>query len=143
MRLSELFLLGYAAFSEHPDWQSFENEQDGEPVFVRDEETLSGEGLTDGEWKNSYISRRVDWKRAYCKMHVFSDSKAEAVMKGDTRSNRNDIAGQSMDIERHVCPVNTSVPILHKLQEFMSEAGLAPESFPDRIIFASMFNDIK
>ena len=65
-------------------------------------------------------------------MHVFSDSKAEAVMKGDTRNNRNDIAGQSMDIERHVCPVNTSVPILHKLQEFMSEAGLAPESFPDQ-----------
>ena len=54
---------------------------------------------------------------------------------------RNDTAGQSIDIEWHVCP-GTSVQILHKPQVFMSETGHAPESFPDRIILASMFNDI-
>ena len=32
--------------------------------------------------------------------------------------------------------------ILHKRHEFMSETGHAPENFPDKIIFAIMFNDI-
>ena len=43
---------------------------------------------------------------------------------------------------RHACLGGTSVQILHILQVFMSEAGHEPESFPDRIFFASMFNDI-
>ena len=47
-----------------------------------------------------------------------------------------------MDIEWHVRPGDTSVHLLHKLQEFMLETGHAPESFPDKIIFVSMFNDI-
>ena len=59
----------------------------------------------------------------------------------ESSKNRNDIAGQSIDIEWHVCP-GTSVQILHKLQVFMSETGHVPESFPDRIIFVSMFNCI-
>ena len=45
-------------------------------------------------------------------------------------------------IEWHVCSGDTSVQILHKLQEFMSEIGRVPESFPDIMIFTSMFNDI-
>ena len=34
------------------------------------------------------------------------------------------------------------VKILHKLHELTSKIGHAPESVPDRIIFASMLNDI-
>ena len=45
-----------------------------------------------------------------------------------------DIADQSMDIVWHVCPGDTPVQILHKLQEFMSETEHAPESFPDKIM---------
>ena len=63
-------------------------------------------------------------------------------MQGDKCRNRNDIAGQSMDIEWHVWLGDMSLQILHKLQEFMSETGPVPESFPDRIIFAGLFNDI-
>ena len=62
-------------------------------------------------------------------------------MKSDSCKNRNDTAGQSIDIEWHVCRGDTSVQILHQQQEFMCETGHAPESCPDRIIFASMFND--
>ena len=51
---------------------------------------------------------------------------------------RNDFAGQTIQVEWHLCLVQ----ILHKLQEFMSETRQAPESFPGRIIFASVFNDI-
>ena len=62
--------------------------------------------------------------------------------ESDNCENRNDIAGQSVDIELHVRAGDTSVQILQKLQGFMSETGHAPESFPDRIILASMFNDL-
>ena len=40
-----------------------------------------------------------------------------------------------------MCLCDTLVQVLHKLQAFMSERHEL-ESFPDRIIFASMFNDI-
>ena len=56
-------------------------------------------------------------------------------MISDTCKNRNDVACQSMNIERHVCPADTSVQILYKLQAFMLEAGHEAESFPDKIIF--------
>ena len=62
------------------------------------------------------------------------EHKAEAAMKSDNCQNRNDIAGQTIQIEWHVCLGDTS--------EFTSETGYAPVGFPDRIIFASMFNDI-
>ena len=55
--------------------------------------------------------------------------------------NRHDIAGQLMEIDWHVCLGDSSVQQLQKLQLFMSETGQAPWSFPDRIIFASMFNN--
>ena len=42
--------------------------------------------------------------------------KAETVVKGDNCKNRNDIAGQSIDIEWHMCLGDTSVQLLHKLQ---------------------------
>ena len=62
-------------------------------------------------------------------------------MKSACCKNRNDIAGRSIDIERHVCPGDTSVQLLHQLQELMSETSHAPGSFQDTIIFASMVND--
>ena len=40
-----------------------------------------------------------------------------------------------------VCSGGASLRILHQLQNSMSESG-PPESFPDRILFASMFNNI-
>ena len=70
------------------------------------------------------------------------EQKAGAVLKSDSRKNRKDITGQTIDIEWHVRPGDTSVQIQHMLQEFMFETDHERESFPDRIIFASMFNDI-
>ena len=75
-----------------------ENEQDGEPVIVRDTEPFSDEGLTDGEWKHLLLEESIT-----AQVNVFSDSvfctgpgaldpisasklrekKAEAVMKSD------------------------------------------------------------
>ena len=55
---------------------------------------------------------------------------------------RNDISGQTIKIEWHVCLGGTSVQILHKLQESMSQTGHAPDNFADKIIFSSMFKDI-
>ena len=42
--------------------------------------------------------------------------------------NRNDIAGQSIDIERHLCLGDTSVQMLHKLEVFMLETGHASQT---------------
>ena len=70
------------------------------------------------------------------------EQKAEAVMKSHSCKNRNDMAGQSIDMDWHVCPGNTSVQILQKLEASMSETGHALESDPNRTIFGSMFNDI-
>ena len=64
------------------------------------------------------------------------------VMRSVKCNKRNDIAGQTIETDWHVCPGDTSVQMLHKVQEFMSETGHASESFPDRITYASMFNDI-
>ena len=69
--------------------------------------------------------------------------KAEAGMKsGSLKKNRNAIAGKSIDIEWHVFPSETSVQTVQKLRAFMSGTWRGPEIFLDRIIFASMFNDI-
>ena len=54
----------------------------------------------------------------------------------------NTYAGLSVDIGWHACPGDTSVQMLRRPQEFMSETGHEPESLPDKIIFASMLNDI-
>ena len=50
------------------------SEQDGEPVLLRDEETLSGEGLTDGEWKNHLLLGESIGSMLTAKVHVFADS---------------------------------------------------------------------
>ena len=58
--------------------------------------------------------------------------------------NRRDIVGETVNIERHVClgrhtVADTAKKHLHKI---MSESGHEPESFPDKIIFSSMFSDV-
>ena len=68
--------------------------------------------------------------------------KAEDVMRRESCKNRRDTAGQSIDIEWHVCLGDTSVHMLQKLQVLMSGTGHEPESFPERIVFARMFTDI-
>ena len=70
-----------------------------------------------------------------------AEKKVVEVMKSNSCKNSNDIARQSTDIG-HVCLGDTSVQILQKLGAFMTENRHEPESFPDRIIFASMFNYI-
>ena len=60
-------------------------------------------------------------------------------MKSNRCKNRNDTASQSIDTKWDVCPGVTSLKILPKLKVFMSGTKHEP---PDRIIFASMFNDI-
>ena len=54
--------------------------------------------------------------------------------------NRN--ASQSIHLEWHVCPGDTSVRKLQMLEPFMLETGHEPECFQDKIIFASVFHDI-
>ena len=70
------------------------------------------------------------------------EKKKGRVMEIDSCKNRNNTAGQTIPIEWHVCLGDTSLQILHKLQELMSVTGHARESFPDRIIFATTVNDI-
>ena len=63
-------------------------------------------------------------------------------MKSNNCKRRNDVAGQSIDIERHVCLVDTSVQILQKHNVFMADSGHEFASFSDRTIFENMFHDI-
>ena len=56
------------------------------------------------------------------------EKKAETVMRNYSCKSRIDIAGESIDIEWHVCLGDTSVQILQKLPGFMSETGHALES---------------
>ena len=58
----------------------------------------------------------------------FGEKNAEDGMKSNSCKNK-DIAGQSLDIEWHVCPGATSVQILQELKAFMPETGLERESF--------------
>ena len=94
----------------------------------------SDEGLTDGEWTIHLSLEEPIGSMLIAKVDVFSDSvfstdpgaldllsaskmlekKAGAVMKSDSCKDRNDIAGQSIDIEWHVC--DTSVQLLKKLK---------------------------
>ena len=64
----------------------------------------------------------------------------ESVVNRDTCRHGSDVAGETMSL--HVCLGNTSLKILRKLQQIMSETGHEPESFPGGIILTSMFNDI-
>ena len=60
--------------------------------------------------------------------------KAAAVMQRNSSKHSNDIAGQSHEIEWHVCLGDMSVQILRKLKAVMSETEHEPENFLDRII---------
>ena len=69
-------------------------------------------------------------------------TKAENVVKSDIIIVRRETALQVSRLTLNVtCPDDTSLQIIQKLNAFMSETGQQPESFRDRIIFASMFND--
>ena len=50
--------------------------------------------------------------------------------------------GQSLDIGWHLFPGDNSAQILQKLKVFMLETGHEPDSCPDRINLAGMFNNI-
>ena len=140
----------------------FENRQDGEPSIIRHEKQISDEGLTDDEWKiiYSWKNRLEPWSQQTCmscqtqcsaqflvqwiqiSASKIWEEKAKHGVKSNNGKNRNDICKFVNDIEWHVCLGDMSGQIQQKLQGFMSEAGHEPESFPDRIIFASMLNNI-
>ena len=69
----------------------------------------------------------------------YSEKYAETVMKSNTVIVRTEttLLSPSVDIEWHA-----SVQILQKLKAFMSGTEQQPESSRDRIVFASMFDDI-
>ena len=73
-RVSELFLCKYAGYSEHPDWQSSEHEQDEDPVILRDEETIPRKGLADGEWNHHLLLEEPSGSMLTATVHIFSDS---------------------------------------------------------------------
>ena len=86
------------------------------------------------------------------KVHIFSDSVfftgsgalglTGARMKSGNCTNRNDIAGPSIETGWHVCLGDTTVQILQRIKSFMSENGHEPFNFLDGLVFVSMFNDI-
>ena len=111
----------------------------------------------------SSVTRTADWEHAHCNtacllqlsfctcprafdsvsaFKIFGTERQKQPRRGTVAKYRNHIAGQSIDIEWRLCFGDTSVQTVHMLQEFMSEAGRAAQSFPDRITSASMFNDI-
>ena len=75
-RLSEQFFLEYTDHIEHLYWSFFffENEQDGEPVILRDEEPSSDEDLTDDELRNYLLFEEPNGSMLTAKAHVFPDS---------------------------------------------------------------------
>ena len=108
---------------------------------------------------SSLQSRQGAWSQQ--KLHVFSDSvfcigpgaldeksasdmwkkEAEDATNSNSCKTENDIAGQQIDIGWDVCIGDTSVQILQHLKAFMTKTGNEHDSFLDKIIFASMFND--
>ena len=86
------------------------------------------------------------------KVHIFSDSVfftgsgalglTGARMKSGNCTNRNDIAGPSIETGWHVCLGDTTVQILQRIKSFISENGHEPFNFLDGLIFVSMFHDI-
>ena len=86
------------------------------------------------------------------KVHIFSESVfftgsgalglTSARMKSGNCTNRNDIAGPSIETGWHVCLGDTIVQILQRIKSFISENGHEPDNFLDRLVFVSMFNDI-
>ena len=138
-----------------------ENEWDGEPAILRDEERCSGECLTDGEWKN-HLLLGASWEHVHsncaCLLRLsllhwfrfagFHQCIKIQVKEGRISHEKRQLQEQKrhwrgrIQIEWHVCPADTSLQILHKVQDFMSETEHVPESFPNRIIFTSMFDDI-
>ena len=118
--------------------------QDGEPVILHDEERFSGECLTDGEWKNSRsrlgaCAHACLLKLSLLHRHRFAgfyqgvktwENTADAVMKSvNCKKNRNDIACQTIQVEWHVSPGDTSVQMLQNVQFFMSDNGAHPIVF--------------
>ena len=51
-----------------------ENDQEGGPVFTRDEEQFSNEGLTDDNWKNHLLLEEPFGNMLTAQVHVCSDS---------------------------------------------------------------------
>ena len=51
-----------------------EDEQDGEPVLMRDEEQYSEDHLTDGEWKQHILFEEPIGSMLTAEVRVFSDS---------------------------------------------------------------------
>ena len=52
------------------------------------------------------------------------------------------IDGEPMEIEWNIFPGSTTLQLVREVQKFMNKMG-EPEQFQGRIIFMSMFNDIK
>ena len=57
------------------------------------------------------------------------EKKAEIFMKSDTARKETTIAGQSIDIEWHVCLGDTSVPILHEATRIRRRPGTQQRVF--------------
>ena len=110
-------------------------------------------GKTRGaDWEHAHRKNACPLKLSLLHRHRFAgfyqgvktwENTADAVMKSvNCKKDRNDIACQTIQVEWHVSPGDTSVQMLQNVQVFMSENGRAPDSSPDSNIFTSMFNDI-
>ena len=81
------------------------------------------------------------------KVHVFSDSvcctgpgaRAEKSASDDWKKEEHVMKRQSKEIVGHVCPGDTPLQVQQSIRVGTQHK---PETFPDKIIFPSMFNDI-
>ena len=53
-----------------------------------------------------------------------------------------DVSGESTEFEWNIFPGFTTLQLCDKISDFLSSLGQSPETFTERILFMSMFNDI-
>ena len=127
---------------------SFHRRADGKHALTDNVHVFSGSVFCIGPCAFDAISASQIWKKKAedgmksnrCKNS--NDFACKYCSVSHSRKNRNHIARPSVEIEWHLCPGETSVHILPNIKALMSETRHKPAHFLDRIIFASVFNDI-
>ena len=59
------------------------------------------------------------------------------------RQELNGIDGEPFEFEWNIFPGHTTMGLLRESQTKITTRGIRPEEFEDRIIFMSMYNDMK
>ena len=133
--------------------------------LVNDQEEIHG--LDKIQWeKNSWrqlllIGDETVINLQRTKVYVFSDSvsclgrvlqhpdsneawknRISGIQSGRSCRNYDGINGESTELEWNIFPGFTTLQLSDKINDLLSDLGQTPETFTDRILFMSMFNDI-